>query len=32
MRAGEDNLAEVTRQARAFDAKRLPLLRRLGVV
>ena len=28
----EDNLAEVTAQARAFEARRLPLLRKLGVI
>ena len=28
----EDNLAEIAAQARAFEGKRLPLLRKLGVV
>jgi hypothetical protein len=32
LESDEDNLAEITAQARAFEAKRLPLLRRLGVV
>ena len=32
LESDEDNLAEVTAQARAFEAKRLPLLRKLGVV
>jgi hypothetical protein len=32
LESDEDNLAEITAQARAFEAKRLPLLRKLGVV
>ena len=31
LESDEDNLAEIAAQARAFEAKRLPLLRRLGV-
>jgi hypothetical protein len=32
LESDEDNLAEIAAQARAFEAKRLPLLRKLGVV
>ena len=32
LESDEDNLAEITAQARAFEAKKLPLLRKLGVV
>jgi len=31
LESDEDNLAEIAAQARAFEAKRLPLLRKLGV-